>query len=311
LAELHVTNGDVAAEAIRARLNVPRATLLPWRDVLHEGPVPAGQDDAALRHTRAAFLAAQGWADADEARIDFAARDAALAEAVDLATRVTLWFEDDLYDQLQLIQVLDRLREHKGPIALVNLPRKLVDLAFVYGAARPLGERQIELAVAAWAAFRAPTPQALHELVLTRTPALPDLGPALRRQLEQLPATTDGLARTERQTLQVIAAGAVTRSEIFLDATALDDPPFMGDAPFWAWLDGLAAGADPLIAVDAATQTYGLTDAGRSCLAGGADRVALTGGVDRWQGGVHIEGREPAWRWDPHAAAPRGGPNGP
>lgn len=304
MAELHVTNGDVAAEAIRARLNVPRTSVLPWRDVLHEGPVPAGQDDAQLRATRATFLAAQGWADADEARIGFAARDAALAEAVDLATRVTLWFEDDLYDQLQLLQVLDRLRDHNGPIALVALPRKLVDLAFPYGAARPLGPREIDLAVHAWAAFRAPAPLGLHELVLAGTPGLPDLAPALRRHLEQLPATTDGLARTEREALRAIAAGAVTHAEVFLAATAADVPPFMADVPFATWLAGLRGGPRPLVATDE-RGALTLTDDGRACLAGEADRVALAGGVDRWLGGVHLTGPQPAWRWDPQAAAPR------
>ncbi len=305
MAELHVTNGDIAAEAIRERLSVPRATILPWRDVLHEGPVPAGQDDATLRHTRADFLAAQGWADADAARIDFAARDAALAEAVDLATRVTLWFEDDLYDQLQLLQVLDRLQEHNGPIAIVKLPQSRVDLAFLYGYAQTLDERAVALGARAWAAFREDTPDALHELVLERTPRLPELAPALRRHLEQLPATTDGLSRTERQALGAIAAGAVNDAEIFLAATDDDDPPFMGDLPFASWLAALTGGDEPLVALDRGNHT--ITDAGRRCLAGDADRVALAGGIDRWYGGIHLQGATPAWRWDPEAGAPRTG----
>jgi hypothetical protein len=305
LAELHVTNGDVLAEAIRERLSVPRQAILPWRDVLHEGPVPAGQDDATLRHTRADFLGANGWGDVDVVRIDFAARDAALAEAVDLATRATLWFEDDLYDQLQLIQVLDRLQEHNGPIALVRVPQMRVDLAHLYGTAQAVDERGVALGARAWAAFRAPAPVDLHELILAGTPQLPPLAAALRRHLEQLPATTDGLARTERQALRAIDAGAVTESEIFLAATADDEAPFMGDTTFAAWLAGLTAGQQPLVARDGVNHT--LTDAGRRCLAGDADRVALAGGIDRWLGGMHLSGASPAWRWDPQAATPRAG----
>ncbi len=305
MAELHVTNGDVLAEAIRERLSMPRQTILPWRDVLHEGPVPAGEDDETLRHTRAAFLGANGWGDSDAVRIDFAARDAALAEAVDLATRVTLWFEDDLYDQLQLIQVLDRLQEHNGPVAIVRVPHTRVDLQFLYGNARGIDEPAILLGARAWAAFREPSPTALHELVLAGTRALPPLAPALRRHLEQLPATTDGLARTERQALRAIDEGAVTEGEIFLASTAWDEPPFMGDSTFTAWLDGLCAGNEPLVARDGVNHT--LTEAGRRCLAGEGDRVALAGGIDRWHGGIHLSGATPAWRWDPQAAAPRPG----
>jgi hypothetical protein len=304
MAELHVTNGDVAAEAIRARLNVAPSAMLVWRDVLHEGPVPAGLDAHGLRDLRARFLGERGWADADGARIDMAARDAALAEAVDLATRVTLWFEDDLYDQLQLLQVLDRLRDHNGPITLVALPRKRIDLAFTYGNGRTIGEREVALAHRAWEAFRAPDPAGLNELVRVGTPALPDLAPALRRLLEEYPAAGDGLARTERQALTAVAEGAVTRVEVFLAATEADERPFMGDVPFSWWLDGLCAGPEPLLSCHVGS--YALTDAGRACLAGTADRVALSGGIDRWLGGVHLEGRAPAFRWDAAAGAARG-----
>ncbi|HEX6391635.1 MAG TPA: DUF1835 domain-containing protein [Solirubrobacteraceae bacterium] len=305
MAELHVTNGDVLAEAIRERMNVPRQAILPWRDVLHEGPVPAGEDDETLRHTRAAFLGANGWGDTDWVRIDFAARDAALAEAVDLATRVTLWFEDDLYDQLQLIQILDRLQEHNGPIAIVRVPHTRVDLSYLYGGACVIDERAIALGARAWAAFREPAPVALHELILAGTPSLPPLAAALRRHLEQLPATRDGLARTERQALRAIDEGAVTEPEIFLAATAFEEPRFMGDTTFAAWLRALTEGPRPLVARDGVNHT--LTDDGRACLAGRADRVALAGGIDRWLGGIHLSGATPAWRWDPEAQAPRPG----
>jgi len=66
---------------------------MPWRDVLREGRVPA-VDAAELSRVRSRFLT--GEPDA------FAGRDRALAEAEELV----LWFEHDLYDQLQLIQVI-------------------------------------------------------------------------------------------------------------------------------------------------------------------------------------------------------------
>ncbi|MGA2346526.1 MAG: hypothetical protein ABSF93_11000, partial [Candidatus Sulfotelmatobacter sp.] len=40
-----------------------------------------------------------------------------------------------------------------------------------------------------------------------------------------------------------------------------------------------------------------LTPMGLRVLAGKADHVALNG-VDRWIGGVHLEGRHVGWRWD-------------
>src|SRR4051812_16357174 len=107
MAVLHVTNGTVAAADLRGL-----GEVLSWDDVLDEGPVPALAPDA-LREVRALFLARAGLTDATTARARLAARDARL-DAVDFSTRLVLWFEDDLHDQLQLIQILDRLAAGDG-----------------------------------------------------------------------------------------------------------------------------------------------------------------------------------------------------
>jgi hypothetical protein len=41
-----------------------------------------------------------------------------------------------------------------------------------------------------------------------------------------------------------------------------------------------------------------LTDTGRAVLAGELDRVSHCG-IDRWLGGVHLQGRCMTWRWNP------------
>ena len=40
-----------------------------------------------------------------------------------------------------------------------------------------------------------------------------------------------------------------------------------------------------------------LTASGANVLAGRADQIRLNG-IDRWIGGVHLEGRDVQWRWD-------------
>lgn len=293
MSTLHVTNGDVAAGAIAARLGV---RPLPWRDVLHEGPVPAGSEEELLE-ARVAFLTAQGWADADRARAELAGRDAALRAAVDHATCVVLWFEDDLYDQLQLLQVVDRLRDHHGPILLVDLPRPpRGDLGGPYGRARALGPGAVAGAARAWAAFRAPDPRTVQAVALVGTPGLDDVAPALWRHLEQLPAVGDGLARTERQILEAVRSGARSPGEAFLAVSAADERPFLGDTAFAGWLAGLTGGEQPLVASVAGALE--LTDAGAAVQAGEADRWDLAVPVDRWYGGMRLSGPAPAWRWD-------------
>ncbi|HEU4353010.1 MAG TPA: DUF1835 domain-containing protein [Burkholderiales bacterium] len=108
---LHITNGDCAARVLS---RVVSGTILPWRDVLHEGPVRPGLVLEELSRERAQFIAQAGWGQRERILEDFRSRDAAFRRA-GRHDEVVLWLEHDLYDQLQLIQVLDALSDVRGP----------------------------------------------------------------------------------------------------------------------------------------------------------------------------------------------------
>src|SRR6185312_13291768 len=279
--------------------------------------VPAGLDAAELRAVRAEFLAAYGWGDAAAIEADMRARDERLAAALRRDEVVVLWFEHDLYDQLQLLQVLDAVDGSEEVEAI--LPDRFLgamefdELAALWPERAPLRSDQIALARFAWDAVRAPGPQGIEALLNTHTAALPHLGPALRRQLEELPAVGDGLGRTERQALEAISDGARTPHDVFFAAQRAEEAAFLGDTWMWARLAELGQGDDRLIGTDRGDaldpppprpgsdgftgRRLALTDAGRSVLAGEADRCALLP-LDRWTGGIHLTGPEPEWRWD-------------
>jgi hypothetical protein len=283
---LNIINGDAAAADLAAARD-SHSRILVWRDVLHEGPVLAVVPEE-LALVRARFLADQGWADYDEARIAFAARDAEVA-ALEPSDKVILWFEDDLYDQLQLIQILDRLAEHNGPIDLMALPRQgRTPLLLRHASGRPLGEPALAVARRAWTAFTAPDPHALQDMWLAGTPELPDLGPALGRALEELPASTDGLSRTERQLLSRLPAPLAEL--VALDPVA-EERPFASDAVLESRLRGLSELAQ------GDWTGFALTDAGRAVLSGERRNEQ----IDRWLGGVRLTGPEPRFWWDPDA----------
>jgi redox-sensitive transcriptional activator SoxR len=100
---LHVTNGESAGNTLRQ--TALGGAVLSWQDTLHEGPVPALPRQELLR-TRAGFLALCGWGDRQAVLASLQRRDAQLLEALRAGVRVVLWFEHDLYDQLQLLDVL-------------------------------------------------------------------------------------------------------------------------------------------------------------------------------------------------------------
>jgi hypothetical protein len=314
---LFITNGDSAAGRIAA--SGLTGEILPWRDVLHEGPVPAGLPPEELADVRARFLAERGWADPAEARQDFATRDATLAGYGD-HEEVVLFFEHDLYDQLQLIQVLDwfsgrdpgdtRLSivhadEYLGTLG----PERLLAL---FHDRQETTEEQLALGSTAWEAFRSPDPTAILGVIEAGARDLPFLASALRRHLEQFPSTANGLSRSEEQALEAIAGGSNTPGEAFAAYQEREEPVFFADAVFASHLKDLSEAREPLVLFAGGgemgrphadplweglwNQEVLLTEKGREVLRGDEDRVRLIG-IDRWLGGVHLRD-ETLWRWD-------------
>src|SRR6476660_7683500 len=203
---LHVTNGESAANTLRQ--TALGGAVLPWQDVLHEGPVPALPRQELLR-LRARFLADCGWGRRQALLSALERRDRQLLEALRDDLQVVLWFEHDLYDQLQLLDVLALAHtEEAAPTLIVigSFPGKpsfaglgeltATELETLWpsrGAATPA---VLEAATSAWAALQAPEPTALAEWATRDTTQLPFLAPALRRLLEELPAPADGLSGT-------------------------------------------------------------------------------------------------------------------
>jgi hypothetical protein len=112
---LHVTNGDATVPGLRG--TGIAGEILTWRDVLHEGPVP-DVPDAELRGVRARLLAGEHAADIGT-EAEFTRRDLTLAENSD--GEYVLWFEADLYDQLQLVQILAQLHQLDVPADRITL----------------------------------------------------------------------------------------------------------------------------------------------------------------------------------------------
>jgi hypothetical protein len=311
-AALHVTNGDSTEVTLRETGLAPR--IVVWRDVLHEGPVPA-VSDPELRDTRARFLAGEDGVDIEAARRAFEERDEALAAGRD--GEYVLWFEADLYDQLQLAQMLARLAELRVDperITLICIGEHLGIAHF--GGLGELGAEQLAqlpataavtltvdalaLATKAWAALRAPDPRALTAIVAARSPELRFLPEAFDRLAREYPSTRDGLSLTERRLLAAVAEGADTAADAFVRAAGREARPFLGDTWAFAAMERLARAQVPLLEAEGAIDRHthvALTATGRRVLDGAADHVELNG-VDRWIGGVHLSGRDVAWRWD-------------
>jgi len=237
---LHVTNGDCAAQVLRAA--GMQGEILPWRDVLHEGPVDASLPLKDLSGIRARFIADCGWATIDEAARQFEERDGRLERSASDVEGV-LWFEHDLYDQLQLLQVLAWFAEHPHPrLTLVCEAEYLGEMkpervSQLFSARRAVTPSHLEVGVRAWKALGAGK---VKELLETDASILPFLKDALQRWLEEQPGS-DGLSRTERQALEALRAGPLAFAELFRRTQEREQARFLGDTVFRMRLERLEA----------------------------------------------------------------------
>ena len=228
-----------------------------------------------------------------------------------------LWCEADAYDQLFLIRALAGLAQVPDGLELIEVSQvpgverfigigQLAPdvLAWLWPQRRPVDAAMLQLARRAWQAYCDASPVPLAALARTDHPALPLLGGALRRQLQELPGVCDGLSLTERLALRVIAeAGSLPLGKVFGALMLRHEPlPYLGDLMFYAMMRPLIDGANPLLIEQEpqlpwAQRPVRLTALGERVLAGLAYWPDLAS-HERWVGGVCIAPGAAHWAID-------------
>lgn len=313
---LHVANGTSTTGTIAAA-GIPGARSI-WADPLSDGPVPGGLSDDELMDVRAGFLSGPEHTHQEVLEVLRRWR-AVIAEGQ--YDELVLWFEHDLFDQLNLIQLLSWMHDDARltkPVSLVCIgafPGRpnfkglgeltAAELAPLLDTRQPVTAAQYDLAALAWEAYRAPSPDALVVLLGTDTMALPFLTPALERFLAEYPWTSDGLSAFERRFLQIVDGSPRSLASAFPLMQDGERSYYMTDGSLQDLALALSSTSPPLVTLDRPSSpsrrllegSASLTAHGRDVLAGRRDRVELCG-IDRWLGGVHLTTGGSIWRWD-------------
>jgi hypothetical protein len=251
---------------------------------------------------------------------NFAERDRVIRH-LDYFDEVVLWFEDDLYDQLQLVQLLDFFGRGAASGKTLSLivvdgyipPLSVADLTKLDKTRSRVTSEQLALAKRAWKAFGSADPTSISKLLDENTSAIRYLAPALRRHLEEFPSSVNGLSRSEREALTAIEAGHATPVAAFLEVARKQESIFLGDIIFYSYLERLSGKKDALVTWRDGTPVIAptsetsrefvegelvLTPLGREVLAGTKDWQRINNKT-RWLGGVEIIPGDTGWRWDP------------
>lgn len=278
---------------------------MAWRDALNDGPVPAGLSLEQTSSLRARYQAERGYGNPIKLIHEFERRDEQIRRAGEF-DEVVLWFEHDLYDQLQVLQTLTAVEEldlEPGRVSVVQSDHYLAGMTVdeivpLFSKRRTATPAIFKSARRSWERFTSASPGDLYAAASEDAIGLPYLRAALQRLCEEFPWKRDGLSRSQRQALHAVAQGPGRPEELFARAQAREEAYFLTEQVFAKMLDDLAAADSALIEEEEGTLVP--TVLGRRVLAGDGDWLDRRA-IDRWVGGVRLL-PENLTRWDDDAA---------
>ncbi|CAM3189079.1 hypothetical protein D0N73_04370 [Pseudomonas fluorescens] len=318
---LIIVSGHSAYGSVRASQISDRVEMIT--DRLVWGPVELNTNDPAIfRDQRfASWDAAPNTSDQPESweredcarRLEWAAHIPSLAEYA----RIELWMDPDSNGQLQLLYLLHWFSSHKtlaSKLFIAQIKHPLGETRpYEHGSLSPYifqaSEREIDLAINAWNAFRQPTPQAWCALLTQDLDSIPGLRRTVGKMLAELPAAGTGLRASERRLLELVASDRASLRHVMSGMT---------HSVFGYWelgrlLNALGRGPHPAItgiedvAFDLAlhehaqrfnaytSSTLKLSAFGRSLLRG-EDSLIRKAPRHFWWGGTLITSERP-WCW--------------
>jgi len=314
---LHILNGTSTEQTLRQTSIA--GDLFSFRDALIAGPAPEGLDEHSWRRTRAEHLSENYGVNKNECERDLFLQTEMLS-SFSKHDEIVLWFEHDLFCQLNLLYLLNwfgNVEPANTKLSLINVgafPGKehfrgigelnIDELASLFPERRAVSKVEFKLAQAAWKAFCSADPTSIEALLDTDTSALPFLSKALNAHLRRFPSTRNGLGKVENQSLELIHDGHERFTDLFPRFVDLQAVYGLGDAQVLRTLHKLSSAMFPLLTAHSGNPdhvnqetTFKLTDAGMAVLKGDADFLKLNE-IDEWLGGVHLCGSSQTWRWD-------------
>jgi len=322
---LHILNG-AATTALLNQTNLS-GDRLTWREALAAGPAPSGLQITDWINMRAAYLAESSNRTFSACKQDLTQMYHTLS-TVSNYREVTLWFEFDLFCQVNLIYILYRLFKMELPETKLSLicintfpgiknfrglgqlaPEQFVSL---FDKRQLMNEVVLQKGAAAWEAYSAPAPSAIEKFLQQNLPDLPFLSDALKAHLERFPSTYNGLGRLENSILELIAGGIDEFPPLFAMIGELDNLYGFGDLQIWETVMFLSRQKKPVIQIqrnvadnesdlmqEMMSASFQLTDFGKEVYAGKADFLEQNS-IDYWIGGMHLQNNN-VWRWDEKA----------
>ena len=248
---LHLLNGDQLANQLQGAFFFQ--SQLVFREALIVGPVTSSSLDEFWK-TRTEFISSSYGVTAEEYRQKTILEIERL-HSLPEDTEICLWFEDDLFCQLNLWFLLSLLADRpKFKLFRVFPPTSTAEnrwggfgratpnlLQDCYQARVPLAPSDLALGKALWLAYSSQDWVVFKRLSLQSSPSLQSLEEVCQAQLDRLPGS-DCLGKPERILNKILASGVTDFHQLFQEFNSQAGIYGFGDMQVKAMLDSLIAG---------------------------------------------------------------------
>ncbi len=299
MAYLHVLNGDATLHLFE-EAGVPGNKMI-WREVLAEGRVPETIGAESFWEVRSSFF--ESFFDVEEEEYHtLTVEEFEKVEAFSEYDEIILWFEYDLFCQLNMMALLSWFaRQHLGNIRLSlvcigELPGydQLMGLGEIpsslYGALfearQPLYREDLDFAQEFWATYSSDDPRALFKMAEEKINTFPYLPAAISAHLRRFPSMNNGLNVIEDKMMKIVHSGISDRQQIVGQILREDKEFGFGDWQYFVYLKNLY----PLLQDE---DGLSVNELGEKVLSGKEDFVKWAR-HDYFLGGVHFK----SYRWD-------------
>lgn len=284
---------------------------LAWSDRLHIGRVTPTTDFVQFIEDRASVYGELSWDEDGVAAKDFALRNEVFFEALQEGEEIRLLFGRSLGDQLKLAQICFWLSVSDS-VCLDRVFLKVAENRIQYfedAGYERLNVRELADYRNFWMSYVGRDPRFLLSALTVENEAI---ARASKRLLMEYPSFENGLSLSEAQVLDAVALGMSHPKELFDAFQETEEYPYLLDWDFWALLDRLCSGKNPLLECSSGdafmcppktlaweafhAQSLRLTIDGEAVLRGDSHLAALNF-PSRWIGGCFLE-KGSMWYWD-------------
>ncbi|KYG77209.1 DUF1835 domain-containing protein [Roseivirga spongicola] len=218
---LHILNGDSTLQLFK-QTTIEGETFV-WREVLAEGPVHSDFNSEDFWNQRRAFITQSFDTTVEQYNQDVYLPFKKLSSQLSQYSEIVLWFEYDLFCQINMMALIQYLGEKREPGQQISLvcSGKIDDSEKLYGLGElspkqladqlqqklKLNTREFEFAKDVYQAYCSANPNNLFTYTIMPSDEFPYLSDALNAHFRRFPNSISGLSEIEQTIVDLATEG--------------------------------------------------------------------------------------------------------